>query len=112
MQDPIQSDPRKPAPAPRTLRTEPKPEPSMTEKAAQAVHRAVDQVAEKAAGAEEKLRRQAAEKSDQASATSEEIKAKAQETLASAESYARQNPLAAAGIAFAAGVLASVILRR
>lgn len=102
---------RKAAATPRPAPTQ-EHEPTVTERAAAAAHRVVDQVAEKASGAEEHLRERASRTSDQVESSTEEIKARAQDGLASAEKYARENPLAAAGIAFAAGVLASVLLRR
>ena len=99
-------------PTTTSTETTAKPEPSVTERAARAAHRVVDQVAEKAASAEESVREHAARTQGQVSSSTEEIKAKASDGLATAESYVRENPLAAAGIAFAAGVLASVLLRR
>lgn len=75
-------------------------------------HRVVDNVADRVDVAERQLR----EKQADLTARGQEASDRAQEELAryksEAEAYARKNPLAATGIAFAAGVVLAAILRR
>jgi ElaB/YqjD/DUF883 family membrane-anchored ribosome-binding protein len=67
-------------------------------------------LAEKAAGTEEKLRSSASHSAEAIAAQQKAIEAKWQQSTV--RNYATENPLATAGIAFAAGMLLSSLLRR
>lgn len=84
----------------------------ITEKAIEAAHHAVDAVAEKAAVAEDTLRKTAASSQETLTHKQEEITQQLQLSYSKTREFAVQNPLAAAGIAFAAGVLLTALLRR
>ncbi|MFN3714110.1 MAG: hypothetical protein ACK4SX_10650 [Alcanivoracaceae bacterium] len=72
-----------------------------TGRVAHSLHDAVDAAAAKASGAEEHLREQAGK-----------ARTRAGEVAGTVASYARDNPLAAMGIAFAAGVVVASLARR
>lgn len=82
-----------------------------TEKARERAHQGIDSAAERAANVERRIREEAAD----ARETMREKKAAATEqvdqSLAQVESFIRERPMTAAGIAFAAGILASRLLR-
>ncbi|KXI27479.1 DUF883 domain-containing protein [Paraglaciecola hydrolytica] len=82
----------------------------VTNKASAALHKTVDTLAEKAAGTEEKLRESASHSAESIAAQQKAIQDKWQNSKA--RNYATENPLATAGIAFAAGVLLTTLLRR
>jgi ElaB/YqjD/DUF883 family membrane-anchored ribosome-binding protein len=82
----------------------------VTNKASAALHKTVDTLAEKAAGTEEKLHTTATHSAESIAAQQKEIEEKWQSSKL--RHYATENPLATAGIAFAAGVLLSSLLRR
>lgn len=82
----------------------------LTEKTTEALHKAVDTLADKAAGKEEKLRDSATHSAEAITKQQKELQDKWQNSKV--RSYASENPVAAAGIAFAAGVLVSTLLRR
>ncbi len=84
----------------------------VTEKAVEAAHHAVDAVAVKAAVAEDTLRKTAASSQETLTHKQEEIKQQLQASYSKTRELAAQNPLATAGIAFAAGVLLTALLRR
>ena len=84
----------------------------VTTKASEAAHHAVDAVAAKAANAEDSLRKTAASSQETLAHKQEEIKQQLQTGYSKSREFAAQNPLAAAGIAFAAGILVSTLLRR
>lgn len=84
----------------------------VTEKASEAAHHAVDAMAVKAAAAEDTLRKTAASSQETLAHKQEEIKQQLQSSYSKSREFAAQNPLAAAGIAFAAGILVSSLLRR
>lgn len=82
----------------------------ISDKMQDTLHESVDTLAEKAASTEERVR-------DAAHAGSENFAAKKEEMQSawdqsSIKKYASENPVAAAGIAFAAGVLLTSLLRR
>lgn len=79
-----------------------------TARVADSLHDAVDAAAAKVAGAEEQLREQA-EKVQQ---STEYAKTRAKEVVGAVADYTRDNPLAAVGIAFAAGALLASLMRR
>lgn len=74
------------------------------------LHESVDTLAEKAAATEASVRSAAANGSQNFSAKQQELEAKWNES--GIKQYATQNPVATAGIAFAAGMLVSAFLRR
>ncbi|HAW92094.1 MULTISPECIES: DUF883 domain-containing protein [unclassified Arsukibacterium] len=84
----------------------------VTEKASEAAHHAVDTMAGKAATAEDSLRRTAASSKATIDQKQEELKMQMQGSYERSKQFAQENPLAAAGIAFAAGMLVSTLLRR
>jgi ElaB/YqjD/DUF883 family membrane-anchored ribosome-binding protein len=84
----------------------------LTEKAASAAHQAVDAMSSKAANAEETIRKTAAGSSEALHQRQEQIKHQLESGYQRTRSLAAENPLAAAGIAFAAGVLVTALLRR
>ncbi|WP_019677064.1 hypothetical protein [Arsukibacterium perlucidum] len=84
----------------------------VTERASEAAHHAVDSMAEKAATAEDSLRRTAASSKATIDQKQEELKMQMQSSYERSKQFAQENPLAAAGIAFAAGMLVSALLRR
>jgi len=83
-----------------------------TAKATEVTHHAVDAVAEKAAVAEDTLRKTAASSQETLALKQEEIKLQLQSSYSKTRELAAQNPLATAGIAFAAGVVLTALLRR
>ncbi|WP_213996621.1 DUF883 family protein [Arsukibacterium sp.] len=84
----------------------------VTERASEAAHHAVDAMAEKAASAEDTLRKTAASSKATIDQKQEELKMQMQSSYERSKQFAHENPLAAAGIAFAAGMLVSALLRR
>lgn len=82
----------------------------VSDKVQNSLHESIDTLAQKAASTEERLR-------DVAHSGSENIAAKQQEVQekwhqSAVKKYATENPIATAGIAFAAGVLLTSILSR
>lgn len=75
-------------------------------------HAAVDIMSDKAASTEEKLRETAASSSDAIAGKSAQAKQAVTKTRSEVESFAKENPWAAAGIAFAAGAVISTLFRR
>ncbi|MDX1538932.1 DUF883 domain-containing protein [Arsukibacterium sp.] len=84
----------------------------VTERASEAAHHAVDAMAEKAGSAEDTLRKTAASSKATIDQKQEELKMQMQGSYERSKQFAQENPLAAAGIAFAAGMLVSALLRR
>lgn len=83
-----------------------------TEKAADAAHSAVDRTAEGAAKAEERLREAATTGEQLLREKGAEARVSAERAMDHVRQYTRENPLAAAGIAFAAGLVLSRLLSR
>ena len=84
----------------------------MTDKAQQLAAEALDSAAEKAGSFERKLRDESERLGEEVGERRREVSDRLDETLAEVESYIRKRPVAAAGMAFAAGVLATIIIRR
>lgn len=84
----------------------------MTDRASTAAHSAVDSIASKAATAEEKIRQTASNSQNTFHQKEEEIKQQLSQSLDRTRQMTQQNPLATIGIAFAAGMLFSSLLRR
>ncbi len=76
-----------------------------SERAAEAVHEAVDKAAQKASAVEDRLRETATETRDRAQRQTAELS----DALVQ---YVHDKPIAALGIAFFAGLVASSIFRR
>lgn len=89
-----------------------KPNAPTTEQAVGAAHEALDSAAERLGPMEDKLRKESAKSKETLKVKSQEAKDELEDALGKVEEFARERPLAAAGIAFAAGVLASALLRR
>jgi len=85
---------------------------SWSEKAAGIAHETVDSVALKAASAEETLRDAASNSSESFQENKLVLEDKINESIAKARIAAAKNPLATAGIAFAAGMLLTALIRR
>lgn len=86
--------------------------PRGTQKAASAAHEAVDRAADSAGKAEERLREAAATGEQRLRETGEEARVRAERAMDHVREYTKENPLAAAGIAFAAGVIFSRLFSR
>lgn len=83
-----------------------------TDRASQAAHHAVDSMAERASAAEDTLRKTAASSRETIAHKQEELKQQLQSNYSKTRALAAENPLATAGIAFAAGMLITALLRR
>jgi ElaB/YqjD/DUF883 family membrane-anchored ribosome-binding protein len=83
-----------------------------TEQLQSAAHETIDRVAQAATGAEQRIRAKAAEATDTAHRTQAQAGEAVGRGVAELKSYVATNPLASAGIAIAAGVILSAILRR
>lgn len=84
----------------------------MTDKAQHLAEEVLDSAAEKAGSFERKLRDETERLGEEVDERRREVSDRLDETLAEVESYIRKRPVAAAGMAFAAGVLATMIIRR
>jgi ElaB/YqjD/DUF883 family membrane-anchored ribosome-binding protein len=82
------------------------------ERLASKAHDTVDRVAEAATYAEREVRNAAARTAEQARQLRDQAVERADENVQRVRSYVEQNPMMAAGIAFAAGVLLSSLFRR
>lgn len=87
-------------------------EASTTDRVARAAHHAIDETAAKA----EQVERQVRERADRASTKVDRSQAAAREQIEESidrvEAFIREQPMTAAGIAFAAGIIVSSMLRR
>lgn len=83
-----------------------------TQKVADAAHNVIDETAAKAQSVEKQIRERAVQAGEKVEATQEAASRKIESTITKAEAFAKEQPIAAAGIAFAAGVLAISLLRR
>jgi ElaB/YqjD/DUF883 family membrane-anchored ribosome-binding protein len=85
---------------------------SMTDRLANMAHETVDRVTPKANRAETEVRDMAARVGDGAKHLEEQVRDTAKEGLHESHSFIEKNPLMSAGIAFAAGALLSLLIRR
>lgn len=85
---------------------------STTQKAASMAHEAIDHAAEKAEPLEQKIREQAHHAQEKMSSTQAEASEQLHQQVEKVEAFIKERPVAATGIAFAAGMLAAIILRR
>jgi ElaB/YqjD/DUF883 family membrane-anchored ribosome-binding protein len=83
-----------------------------THRVASVAHEAIDGIAEKAEPVEQRLRDQAIRTGEQLEATQLAATEQIQQSMQKVETFIRERPIAASGIAFAAGILAAAILRR
>lgn len=83
-----------------------------TEHAADAAHSAVDRVAGGAAKAEERIREVAATSGERLKEKGAEARISTERAMDHVRQYTKDNPLAAAGIAFAAGLVLSRLVGR
>lgn len=82
----------------------------VTEKASAALHKTVDSLAEKAASTEGKLRETASHSAESMAEKQKMVQEKWDNSKV--RNYAVENPLATAGIAFAAGALLTALFRK
>ena len=85
---------------------------STTDRLASMAHETIDRVTPTASRAEHEVRGAATRATDSAKLMQEHAVAAAEENLHKVRSYAESNPLITAAIAFAAGALLSVWIRR
>ncbi|BDF96422.1 MULTISPECIES: hypothetical protein [Pseudoalteromonas] len=90
----------------------PHTEAPLTDKATSAAHLAVDALSSKAATAEQSIRHGAASSAETLSEKQKVAREKLTEYSGKTRQLASENPLATAGIAFAAGMLVTALLRR
>ena len=83
-----------------------------TRRAAEAVHDAVDQAASKAEHIEQRVRASATETGERVRAGQQAAADGVARSLNTVEQFVNERPLAAAGIAFAAGMVFTNLLRR
>jgi len=83
-----------------------------TNRAAKAAHDAIDSTKSKAEEVERQLRRKAAVAGEKVEHSQEVAAEKFDRTLDDVQAFIKEKPVAAAGIAFAAGVIATSLLRR
>jgi len=84
----------------------------MTDRLTAMAHETVDQVSTAASRAEQQVRGAAARTAEQAKEYTDQAAELADEGVTKVKSYVETNPLMAAGIAFAAGVIISSLIRR
>lgn len=85
---------------------------SASERIAGSMHRTVDRIAGKAGGVEQDLRERIVSLREQARDQEQRARAALSAQVDTALGYARDKPIVAAGIAFAAGALVYALLRR
>lgn len=83
-----------------------------TKRAVEVARNALDETAAKAENVEQALREKAAVAGEKVEATQELASEKIERSIAEVESFVKKRPFAAAGIAFAAGFVATSLLRR
>ncbi len=83
-----------------------------TDRAARAAHETIDRASELAGEAEREVRSTASETAERVKDSQEQAKETIDDSVAQIRSYVDRNPLASAGIAFAAGIVVSALLRR
>jgi ElaB/YqjD/DUF883 family membrane-anchored ribosome-binding protein len=88
------------------------PQRSISQRIASSAHETIDSAAEKADELELHLRAGAVKAGTKLESSQEAATAQIEKSLAKLESFVKGRPIAAAGIAFAAGVLATALLRR
>jgi ElaB/YqjD/DUF883 family membrane-anchored ribosome-binding protein len=84
----------------------------VADKGRRLAEQALEAASEKASSFERKVRDESAHLSKEAEARRREASEKMDVALSEVDGYIRKRPVAAAGMAFAAGVLAALVLRR
>lgn len=84
----------------------------LTSQGSERAHDIVDKLESTLSDVESTVRGVSTQATEQAEELSREVQSKAVETLASIEQYVKEKPVQAIGIAFAAGILTSVLLRK
>lgn len=85
---------------------------STTDHLASMAHDSIDRVAPKAKRAEREFRETATKAADGVMHLEEQVTDTAKDSLHKAQAYIEQNPLMSASIAFAAGAVVSMLIRR
>jgi ElaB/YqjD/DUF883 family membrane-anchored ribosome-binding protein len=85
---------------------------SVTQRVASSAHDTINSAAIKADELETHLRAGAVKAGAQLEASQDAATAQVEKSLATLSSFVKSSPIAAAGIAFAAGILATTLLRR
>lgn len=83
-----------------------------TDRLSQSAHESVESIARNAGKAEERIRHEADDMKVRAKDAGKQIKERTDESLQSVTALVRDNPVAALGVAFAAGILVTVLRRR
>ena len=83
-----------------------------TDKVAAAAHQAVDKMAESADQIEDRLRERAARAQVRARDTADRAQRMSEDVVTDVRDYVHEHPFASLGIAFAAGLVCSALLRR
>lgn len=94
------------------LKLDDETQPSITRRVASSAHESIESAAVKAEELEVHLRAGAVKAGQKLEESQEATSAQIDKSLAKLESFVKGRPIAAAGIAFAAGVLATALLRR
>ena len=84
----------------------------VTDKAHRMAEEALETAVDKAGSLERKMRDESSKLGDQVQERREEVSQRFDETLSEVEKYIRKKPVAAAGIAFAAGMFAALLIKR
>ena len=87
-------------------------EATITRKARAFAHEAIDSASARAEDVERKIRSEARRVADRVEQGETRARHQIDDTLSSMEDFIRERPMAAAGMAFAAGMIAAIILRR
>lgn len=81
----------------------------LTERTVAAAHRSIDALAKHVYRSEQSLREAAASSADKYSQQQEQIRSQFNSTLEKSRTYMREHPFAAAGMAFAAGIILTAL---
>lgn len=81
----------------------------LTERTVAAAHRSIDALAKHAYRSEQGLREAAASSVDKYSQQQEQLRSQLSSSLEKSRSYMREHPFAAAGMAFAAGIILTAL---
>lgn len=83
-----------------------------SERVTNLAHEAIDSASDKAADVETKLREEAGKLAEKSNEHAREAREKLDDTVNTVDSFVRERPFAAAGIAFAVGALGAMLLKR
>jgi ElaB/YqjD/DUF883 family membrane-anchored ribosome-binding protein len=85
---------------------------STTHKAAKAAHELIDETAAKAESVEQRLRQRANDAGEKFGESQEAVAKQVSKSVDQVEAFVKERPVAAAGIAFAAGIVVAALFRR